>query len=47
MGGAFVESKIICKINRESEENKQNMEQLKNVLKNILGFKIVINYKKD
>lgn len=42
-----MESKIICKINRESDENKKNMEQLKNVLKNILGFKINIEYKQD
>jgi len=47
MGGAFVESKIICKVNRDSDENKQNMEKLKNVLKNILGFKINIKYKQD
>lgn len=46
-GGDLVESEIICKINRDSEENKKNIEQLRKVLKNILGLKIDINYKKD
>lgn len=45
MGGVFMESKIICNINRDSDENKENMEQLKEILKTILGFKININYK--
>ncbi len=42
-----MESEIICINNRESEENKKNIEHLKKVLKNILGLNIDINYKKD
>ena len=37
----------MCNVSRDSNENKKNLEQLKYVLKNILGYKINIRYKDD
>ena len=38
---------IICSIERDSEENRQNLREVERVLSNIIGYKVELSYKEE
>ncbi len=38
---------IICNVERDSEENRQNLREVERVLSNIIGYKVELYYKDE